>query len=143
VSGSFDGAAFAERGQSGATFPIWSAPGIAITKKIPGGANSTIQVIGIGAQRLGLVVKVTAAQLAALYAKRGVTGSLVFGWETCTAYLESIENVEEQLAGKDVYFATLNLIRQGSGGAGPVSTSLITETNDPIQDESGGDIVVE
>jgi hypothetical protein len=106
---SFNGATFGERG-TGSEFPIWDAKEILVVKERPNEAP-VLQSQGEDVQRLALVVKATGVQLSALYDQVLESGSLVYGWETHNAFLESISDVSEQLAGHDVYFATLNLIR--------------------------------
>jgi hypothetical protein len=139
--GSFDGAGFSERGAP-PQFQVWSKGGTVAIKKIPGGSNNVIQKIGVDLPRLALVVKATSAQLTALYGKVGVSGSLVFGYETATATLESIDSVAEQGAGKDVYFATLNLIRSSAVSFTP-STAFLTEAGDTFLTEGGDTFIQE
>jgi hypothetical protein len=135
MTASFDSAAFGELASSG-TFAVWSKAGTTQIKHIPGGDKNVIQKISVGLPRLALPIKATASQLTALYAKRGVTGTLVFGYESATAVLESITNVAEQAAGKNVYTATLNLIRTASVSSAP-STALITEASEYFITEAG------
>ena len=108
--GSFDSASFAERGNGGQSFPVWNKKTILSIKPLPNG-TPFLQDIGMDVQRLALVVKVSGAELSALYDKVFASGSLVYGWETHDAFLESIDGVVEVKGGADVYFATLNLVR--------------------------------
>lgn len=141
---SFAGAStLGERGAGPGNYPVWSVEGVVVVKKIPGGNKNVIQVIGIKRPRLALTVKCTAAQLAALRAKIGVTGTLVFHFETTTATLESVENAAEQGAGHEVYFATLNLIRSDASFGSTPSTARITESSDTRVTESGDIRIVE
>ena len=107
---SFDGAGFAERGSGGQSFPVWNKKTLLSIKPLPNG-TPLVQDIGMDVQRLALIVKASGAELAALYDKVFASGSLVYGWETHDAFLESIESVVEVKGGADVYYATLNLVR--------------------------------
>lgn len=140
--GSFSSITFQERG-SGTTFPIWGKAGIAIIKKIPGGNLNIIQKIGLDMPRLALVVRVTAAQLASLRGVVGDTASLVFGYETTTAQLESITDAQEVSAGRDTYFVTLNLLRTTGTISGGGLTSILAESGDTLTTEAGDTILVE
>jgi hypothetical protein len=143
MSGSFDGTNFiGERGAGASAFPVWGKAGSIVIKRVPLGNKNVIQKIAVGLPRLALVVKVTAAQLAALRGKIGVEGTLVFGYESATARLESITGAAEQSAGHDVYFATLNLIRLASVGSTP-STARVIESGDTRVTESGDIRIVE
>jgi len=66
----------------------------------------------------------------------------VFGYESATAVLESITNVAELGAGKNVYTATLNLIRTASVSTTP-STAIIAENGDFLITEASEYIIQE
>lgn len=139
---SFDGVTIkGERGNDGTSFPTWNKPGVSVVKKIPGGDVNVIQIIGTGPARLGLAVKVTFAQLTSLYGKLGVTGSLVFSYETATAKLESIDT-PVQIGTNDEYFTTLNFIRS-SGVSTTPATAFLTEAGDILATEGGDAFVTE
>lgn len=108
--GSFRSQTFEERGLA-PVFPVWPARDILNEKPRPAGNLSIIQEIGDDVERLGLIVKVSAAELKALYDEVLNDGELVFGWETVDALLVSVTDAAEQGAGHDVYSATLNLMR--------------------------------
>lgn len=107
---SFAGINMGERGNGGSTFPVWTKKMLVAVKLRPNG-TPVMQEIGMDVERLAFVARVTAAELVALYDQVLESGSLVFGWETHDAFLESIEGVSEVVANKDTYFATLNFIR--------------------------------
>lgn len=134
--GSFDGATFKERGRNAQTWPLWGKAGIAVIKKIPGGPKNVIQKLTIDMPRLDLVVRVTAAELAALYGKVGVEGSLVFSYETCTARLERMDG-EEVGAGNDRYFVTLHLLRSSGAIAGTPATALLSDSGAYLLSDGG------
>ena len=136
---SFDGVTIGERGSGGQSFPIWQKRGLAVVKHIPGGDVNVIQVIGFDLPRMSMPARVTAAQLTALYGKVGVSGSLVFSYETTTALLESIEG-EEISAGKDTYMVTLTFVRSG-GAIGAPSNALVTDLGETLI-TGGGDTLV-
>ena len=136
---SFDGVTIAERGAGAANFPIWQKRGLAVIKKIPGGDVNVIQTIGVDLPRLAMPARVTAAQLTALYGKVGVSGSLVFSYETTTALLESIEG-EEISAGKDTYMVTLTFVRSG-GAIGAPANALVTNLGESLVTGAGDTLV--
>jgi hypothetical protein len=106
---SFGGTAFGERGNNAATFPRWKRAAVFSVTQIPGGNTTILQSGGRTADTLSLRVRCTEAQLTALYAKVDTTATLVIAAGTRSAYLAAIE-VEEVLAGRDVFFATLELV---------------------------------
>ena len=140
---SFDGVSFGERG-AGPTgpYPMWTKVGVIAIKKIPTSDKVVIQKIAIARPRLAFVARVTGAQLAALKAKRGVTGSFSFSLETTTATLESVENVQEIGAWHDIYFCTLNFIRSSSDFSAPANRRL-TEAGSERMTEDGRTRIVE
>jgi hypothetical protein len=145
---SFDGTStLGERGRGpGGPYPVWAITGNVVIKKIPGGDKTVVQIIGQKLPRLALIVKVTAAQLAALRTKAeaGTTGTLVFSFETATATLINVTDIQEQGAGHDVYFATLHLIRSSPYFAiASASTTRITESGDVRLTEDGQIRIVE
>lgn len=141
MAASFDGSGFGELA-SGGTFAVWSKAGAIVIKHIPGSNKNVIQKIGVGLPRLALPIKATSAQLTALYAKVGDTGTLVFGYESASTWLESITGVAEQGAGKNVYTATLNLIRLASVSSTPFA-ARITESGDVRVTEASDIRIVE
>lgn len=92
------------------SFNLWDKKYLLAIKDRPN-SEPDIREIGMDVQRAAIVVRVTAAQLTALFDQVLESGSLVLGWETVNAFLESITGVQEIGAGKDTYFATLNVIR--------------------------------
>lgn len=107
--GSFSGHTFKEFGQGG----VYAAPpadGGAVDKDLPTNVSIT-QAIGAGAPRFNLVVRVSKAELIALYDAVLDDGSLVYGYETVNALLCGVTDAAEQGAGHDVYLATLDVIR--------------------------------
>lgn len=108
--GSFNGVSFGERGNNAQTFPVWAKAMLLAVKPRPNNPPA-VNEIGLDVQRLALVVRVTNAQLTDLYGQVHESGTLVFGYETCSAWLDSIDPPEEISVGRDIYFATLNLIR--------------------------------
>lgn len=142
MAGSFSGITFRERGRgSGQGFPVWSKAGVVVLKKIPGSGDTVIQAIGTQLPRLGLIVRVTAAQLTSLYAVVGTSATLVFHFETTTARLESIDT-PVQMAANDVFEATLNLIRSSASISTP-ATARLTESGDTRVTESGDPRITE
>lgn len=143
---SFDGTStLGERGAGPGRYPVWTITGNVVIKKIPGGNKVVIQIIGRKLPRLALTVKVTAAQVAALRTKAEnfTSGTLVFGFETTTATLISVSAAEEQGAGHDVYFATLQLIRSSSSFGTVPATARITEAGDVRVTEAGDIRIIE
>lgn len=139
---SFDGVTFGERGQGGTQFPIWQKRGTIVIKHISGSDKNVIQKIGVDLPRLSLPARVTATDLASLYGKVGASGSLVMGFETTIAYLESIEG-EEISAGKDTYMVVLNFLRSAGGISTTPSNARITEAGDVRLTESGDTRITE
>lgn len=74
-------------------------------------ATAIVRALGAEVPRFALGVKVTQAELIALYDAVLDEGSLVYGYETCDALLAGISSAEEVGAGDDVYIATLDVIR--------------------------------
>lgn len=110
MAASFNGEAFRYRGSNGVTFPIWDAKQQLALKDRPN-ESQVIQDIGADVQRLAVVARCTLVELGALYAQVLQSGSLVLGWETHDAFLESIDGASLVVTGQDVYEATLNMIR--------------------------------
>jgi hypothetical protein len=109
--GSFRSHTFGEYGEgAGGPYGAWPAGAGAVEKDRPAD-TSIVQLIGADVPRFNLVVRVTKAELQALYDDVLETGSLVFGYETTDALLCAIPEAAEQGAGQDVYLATLDVIR--------------------------------
>src|SRR5262245_51673703 len=106
---SFGAIEFGE-GQGGRSYPVWGREAEYSLTHIPGGNTSVLQTSGKQADMLSLPIQCTTAQLASLYAAVDTIATLTYSYGTRNAYLTGVTNVEEQLAGKDVYFATLKLI---------------------------------
>jgi len=109
--GSFNGQTFSERGQGASTFPLWPAQSLITEKDRPAGALAIVQGVGADVERFGLVVRVSKAELLALYDEVLQDGTLIYGWESCSALLCGVKDASEQGADQDVYFATLDVIR--------------------------------
>ena len=109
--GSFAGHHFAEFGQ-GPGGPYLAPPASTATMEtdLPT-ATAIVRSLGAEAPRFQLGVKVTKAELIALYDAYLETGALVYGYETADVLLAGIPSAEEVGAGKDVYIATLDVIR--------------------------------
>lgn len=106
---SFGSIQFGE-GQGGRTYPVWGRAAEYSVTHIPGGNTSIIQTSGKMADRLQLPIQCTAAELASLYSAVDTVQTLTYGYGSRSAYMAEISNVEEQLAGKDLYYATLTVI---------------------------------
>lgn len=138
----FSGITFLERGGGGGQrFPTWSKGGIVVVKHVPGSDTNVIQVIGMALPRVAMPVKVSGAQLAALQAAVGSVGTLAFYFETTSARLTSVTDVQ-QVRTFDVYFATLNFTRSSTVFTTP-STSLLLEDSTPILLEDGTFLLLE
>lgn len=109
--GSFRGHSWKEGGEGASRFPVWERKARTAILDLPGADNDVVQTFGRKSRTLAMLVTVTAAELAALDGDVGRTGTLVFHYETCSAYLDSITGPHEILA-MDKYTVTLNLIRQ-------------------------------
>jgi hypothetical protein len=144
MAGSFNSIGFRERGQgSGQGIPVWSTGGVVVIKHIPGSSKNVIQKLGTTRPRIAMPVRVTAAQLTSLFAALGTSASLVFHFETTTATLESITNVEEYFHGLEAYSATLNLIRSSGDFGTTPSGARITEAGDTRITESSDTRIIE
>lgn len=132
---SFAAATFDELGND-STYNVWSKQGIAITKKIPGGAKNVIQKIGTDLPRMAMPIKGTASQITALYGKVGDSGTLIFSYETCAARLESMEPPQSIGIDNDLYTGVLSFIRTASVST-VSSTAWLTESGDTWITESG------
>lgn len=137
---SFSGITIQERGAGGGRgFPVWSKSGVIVVKKIPGGDDTVIQIIGSALPRLAMPVKLTGSALASLQAAVGTTASLVFHFETASATLESVSDVR-QFRTFDIWFCTLNFIRASTvftipgGGSGSL---IIDSTLASVTDSDG------
>ena len=108
---SFAGVNFGERGQNAQTFPGWRRKAEASHTHIPGGNRVVTQKSGLLADTIALRIRCTAAQLTSLYTKVGTTDTLIFSRGTFRAFLDEIDP-EEVLAGRDIFFATLNMTRK-------------------------------
>ena len=139
---SFAGITFGERGGgNGQGFPVWSQVGTVVIKHIPGSDDNVIQVIGGALPRMAMPVKVTGAALAALQAAIGAEDTLIFHFETTTALLESVTDVQ-QFRTSDVYFATLSFYRSSTTFTTP-ATSILLEDGTPILLEDGTFLLLE
>lgn len=139
---SFSGITILERGGgNGQSFPTWSKSGVIAIKHIPGSDNNVIQVIGTALPRVGIPVKLSGAQLSSLRAAIGSSGTLAFYFETTTATLESVTDVQ-QFRTFDIYFATLNFIRSSPVFTTP-TTSILLEDSTPILLEDGTFLLLE
>lgn len=107
---SFSGVSFRFRGSGGRTFPTWDAKQVFVEKVRPND-SSILQDTGADVQRLALVVRCTKAQLIDLYGVVLESGSLIFPWETHTAFMENMDGCSQVVSGSDVYEATLHMIR--------------------------------
>lgn len=109
--GSFAGNTFAEYGQSpGGPYLAPPASAATVETDLPTG-TAIVRSLGAEVPRFSLGVKVTKAELLALYDAYLDTGSLVYGYETADVLLAGIPSAEEVGAGQDVYIATLDVIR--------------------------------
>lgn len=109
--GSFAGNTFKEYGSSpGGPYLAPPASTAVVETDLPT-ATAIVQALGAEVPRFQLGVKVTQAELIALYDAYLDTGSLVYGYETADVLLCGIPSAEEVGAGKDVYIATLDVIR--------------------------------
>ncbi len=136
---SFSGVTFKERGSgSGQGFPVWSMAGNIALKKVAGSATTVIQITGVKLPRLSLPVRVTAAQLTDLRAAVGTSDTIIFHFETTTAILESITDVEEFYHGLDKYTATLNLIRSSSFASPTLTHTPVVQYNHSTIDDGTG-----
>ncbi len=106
---SFGAISFGE-GQGGRTYPVWGRAAEYSLTHIPGGSTTILQTSGRQADTLNLPIQCTAAQLASLYSAVDTVATLTYSYGSRSAYLAEVSNVEEQLAGKDLYFATLKLV---------------------------------
>lgn len=109
MASSFGGSEFGERG-SGTTFPRFERSAVFSVTQIPGGTTTILQSAGRTADTLNLRARVTEDELNALLGKVDTQASLVYSGGTRTAYLAKISGVEEVLAGRDVFFATLEFV---------------------------------
>jgi hypothetical protein len=115
MSASFASVVFKEIGQGGGQgYPVWAKAGNVVLKKIPGSGDTVIQVIGTKLPTAAIPARMTAAQLTSMYGVVGTSGTLVFHFESTTARLESIDQVEEFFHGADRYTAVLHFIRSSS-----------------------------
>jgi hypothetical protein len=137
---SFNGCTFKERGQM-PTYPLWPAQSIISEKDRPAGRLAIIQEIGADIERFGLVVRVSKAELLALYDQVLNEGTLIFSYETCTALLCGVTDASEQGAASDKYFATLDLIKLDDSG-GP-DDSILLENGDTLLAQDGSIFVTE
>lgn len=106
--GSFRGKTFKEGGGGATAFNVWQRKSKNAVLEIPGKDGDVIQSFGRKSDTLSLLVTVTASQLADLYGQVDRSGSLVYHYDTRTAYLESIDGHEILTA--DLYVVTLNLL---------------------------------
>src|SRR5262249_37195209 len=114
-----------------------------VVKKIPGGDVNVIQVIGEALPRLSMPIACSAAELSALYGKRGGEASLVFSYETTTARLEPIAPPSLAAVGPALYFASLSVIPSSGAITSVPSTALITEDGATLLTEAGESIIQE
>ncbi len=108
--GSFGGTSFWEQYEGGLSA---NEPDVRTNEailEIPGGNAVVYQDFGQGAQTLELPVAVMAAELAALRAKRGVSGSLVWHSGTNSARLRHVTNARRVALDSDGYLCQLNFL---------------------------------
>ncbi len=103
---SFAGVSFEERGDNGTMYPIWGIEADATAEHIPGGNLTSIDYTGNNQDTLVLNIRCTKAQYDSLRGKVGTVGSLVYSYETHSAFLKAIQN-PTQLVTSGVYFASL------------------------------------
>lgn len=109
--GSFNSHNFSERGDGGLFFPAKTREQQIEVRHIPGGNKNVIQDGGRQAEQIELEIYCTTAELSALYGDVGSSASLVYSYETRTAYLRSITDAREiKSLGK--YFAKLTFVGQ-------------------------------
>jgi hypothetical protein len=108
---SFRSHTFEEGGMGNTTFPVWARKARSTVLDLPGANNDIIQRFGRKSDTLAMLVTMTKSELDALYGDVNSSGSLVYHYGTFTAYLDSISDPHEVLAG-DLYVCTLNFLRE-------------------------------
>jgi hypothetical protein len=106
---SFSGATFLESRQSDG-YPTWDKIDLLIIRA-RANDDPVIAVNGMDVQRVTVAAQCTAAELTALYDLVLESGSLVFDYETHTAFLESMGAAQQIGIGNDIYLTTLSFIR--------------------------------
>ena len=106
---SFRGHSFSEGGGGAATFPVWERKSKKALLEVPGANGDILQKFGRNSDTLPMPATCTQSQLNALYADVGSSGTLVYHYDTRTAYLDSISGPHEILT-LDKYVVTLNFI---------------------------------
>jgi len=136
---SFSGITIKEKGRGGGQgFPVWSVGGTVAIKKVPGGSSNTIHTTSIKPPTLAMPVRVTGAQLTSLYGVVGTSATLVFHYESTTARLESIDNVEEYFHNQDAYYATLNFTRSAPFSTPTPTHAATVQYNHSTIDDGAG-----
>lgn len=101
---------FSEGGEGAKTFPVWVRKAKLAVLEVPGANADVVQRFGRKSDTLSLLATATKAELDALAADVGLSGSLIYHYGTFTAVLESIDGPHEVLTA-DKYVATLNFVR--------------------------------
>ena len=133
---SFAGINFLETPQ-GEGYPAHGVADLFAIKDRPN-ESPAFQEIGADLQRATIGILVTGAELLALYDQCGESGSLIFDWETCDAFLAGVG--ETRRAGlEDVYESSLDLIRL----SGSPLDARLTEAGDTRITEAGAIRIIE
>lgn len=106
---SFKGHTFAEGAEGSTRFPVWERRARTAILEVPGANGDIVQTFGRASDRLALTATCTQAELDALYADVGSSGTLIYHYDSRTAYLESISGPHELLTA-DLYAVTLNFV---------------------------------
>ncbi len=106
---SFRSHSFSEGGSGASTFPIWERKSKRGILEIPSANGDIIQKFGRSSDTIALLATCTQSELNTLYADVGSSGTLVYHYDTRTAYLDSISGPHEILT-EDKYVVVLNFI---------------------------------
>jgi len=107
------------------------------------GGTHTFVDMGMAAGIFEITAGVEAAQLAALDAKRGASGSLVWSRGTQTATLLDIIHTPGQAGEHDAYTVTLRLFSDDLPSGVVAGTAFITEGGDTFITEGGDTFIQE